>query len=300
MVATISLNPIVTTNAAGTFNVTSDGYIQGTALADPSARNWLSGGVLGPNETKPMWGGVAINETTTPVATSGSFPNQAQGGYITRATTVTSTSAGAITGFSVFDQDHSMINTPQSPVPLAASGMGVNFYRLGSNARIAVLCDPALAAQGVSIQTQYSWDFTLQMLIPYSAAYAANTITNAVWASTGGGRTTYTVSADPTSFIDAGDDIEVTGVVNTGGASTSAFNGQWKVVSVTSSTIVVAAPAAASIGTYASGGSVAAGGGAVPVKVLDIQVGNCMTVLYDAVTGFATWNRNGSCAIIQL
>ena len=53
-------------------------------------------------------------------------------------------------------------------------------------------------------------------------------------------------------------------------------------------------------GAYVGGGQVDAGGGALNVKVLDIQVGNSMTVNYDPVTGFATWNRNGSTAIILI
>ena len=42
------------------------------------------------------------------------------------------------------------------------------------------------------------------------------------------------------------------------------------------------------------------GGGILPVRVLEVQVGNSMTVNYDPVTGFATWNRSGSCAVIQI
>ncbi|HAL6008877.1 TPA: hypothetical protein H6S95_003618 [Escherichia coli] len=34
--ATLSLNPMATTNALGSFGVQSDGYIQGVALDDPA------------------------------------------------------------------------------------------------------------------------------------------------------------------------------------------------------------------------------------------------------------------------
>ena len=37
--------------------------------------------------------------------------------------------AGSLTGFSVFDQAYGMINSPQSPVQLAATYMQVNFFR---------------------------------------------------------------------------------------------------------------------------------------------------------------------------
>ena len=301
MTSTFNINPLLTTNAAGSFNISSSGFIQGIALDDPSARNYLSGGVLNSSETLPMWGGVAISETVSPVSTNiASTSNSSLGGYITRATTIsTSGGAGSITGWSVFNQAHSMITSPQSPVPLAPSGGMVNFYRLGSNARIAVAADPALVSQeGVITTAQLSWDFVNQRLIPFSGAYPQTTITGAVWANTAGGQTTFTVGTDLTSFINTGDDINVSGVVNTGGTSTSAFNGPFTVVSVTSTTIVVTQVASASPGTYASGGVVLAGGGIVPVRLLDVQVGNSMTVVYNTSTGFATYNRQGTVAII--
>ena len=49
-----------------------------------------------------------------------------------------------------------------------------------------------------------------------------------------------------------------------------------------------------------SGGTVLAGGGALDVDVIDMNVGNSMTVEYNPTTGFATWNRQGDCAIILI
>lgn len=295
--ANIAFNPMQTTVASGSFNTTSAGYMQGTALNDPNVRNQLAGGILASAETLPMWGGVGVFENIS--GTAGQpLPNL--GGQIGRATTLLATSASGLAGFSVFDQDSSMITTPQSPVPQAGSGMGVNFYRLGSLARIVVACDPILVnLYGSAISSLVSWDFVNQRLIPYSPTYAANTITGAVWASTSGGQTTYTVSSDPTSYYTAGDDINITGVVSTG-ATTDGYNGAFVVVSTTSTTIVVTAVRAASPGTYSSGGSVIAGGGALACKVLDFNVGNSMTVSYDSTTGFATWNRSGSAAVILI
>lgn len=197
MVANIAFNPALTTNAAGSFAVATDGYIAGTALNDPAVRYALAGGVLAAAETIPMWGGVGIFEDTG---------SSSQGGSVGRAANL-----AGLTGFSVFDQNHSAINTPQSPVPLLASGGMVNFYRLGSRARVAVECDPALASLvGGLITAQVSWDFTNQKLIAYD------------------------------------------------------------------------------------------GSNALPVKVLDINVAASMTVVWDNVNKFATWNRAGSCAIILL
>lgn len=298
MSAQIAFNPMLTTVAGGSFNVQSDGFIQGQAMDDPSARYRLRSGVVAGDETIPMWGGVGIYELV-PGPTSN--PSQALGGSVGRANVIAGPAAKQLTGFSVFDQAHNMINTPQSQVPLAASLMTANFYPLGSLARIAVKCDPSLVdLEGQIITTQVSWDFVNQMLVPYSAPYAQTTITGAVWSNTAGGQVSFTVGTDLTADLNAGDDINVSGVVNTGGASTHAFNGPWTVVSVDATHVVVSAPAASSIGTYASGGVIIAGGGALPVKILAVNIGNSMTVSYDPATGFANWDRNGNAALIQI
>src|SRR5690242_18901654 len=119
MVATLATNPYATTVAAGSLNASSVGFIRGTMLDDPAVRYELAGGVLSQNETIPMWGGVAISETTAPASSGGITEH---GGQMTRATTVTANAAGKITGFSVFNQDHAMVVTPQSSVPLIGSG----------------------------------------------------------------------------------------------------------------------------------------------------------------------------------
>ena len=209
MSAQITINPQLSTNAAGSFGVQWDGLIQGTAYPDPATRYALSGGYLASTETLPMWGGVAISENIP--AITGAVPDPSLGGSIIRADKVAPvTTAGALTGWSVFDQAYGMINSPQSPVPLAGTYGQVMFYRLGSRARIAVKMDPALALGGEIISTQVSWDFTNQQLIAYDSVAA------------------------------------------------------------------------------------------LPVQVLRVYTSNCMTVSYDPVTGFATWNRNGACAVILI
>jgi hypothetical protein len=302
MSAQIAFNPLVTTNGAGSFNVQSDGYIQGQAMDDPSARYRLAGGVLADSETIPMWGGVAISETTSPY--SGGSANGVNGGKITRATQIADTEnppdggdAGDLTGFSVFDQDHSMINTPQSPVPLAASGMTVNFYRLGSNARIALAIDPALVDLEGNIITQaVSWDFTNQRLVPYIAS--ALTISSGTYVD-GTGVVTLTMSA-PITF-GPGDSITVSSLTGTG--AFASLNGTFTALAgTTGSTVVYNAGSGLGASTI-TGGSLLVGGAAaaiLPVKILNVQIGNSMVVSYDPVTGFATWNRSGSCALVQI
>jgi len=204
---TLGYNPIKSRNAIGSFNVESVGYVQGVAMAAPSIRNSLAGGVLAADETLPMWGGVGIYEN---VRGGVAGPGAVLGGVVGRATSITAAAAKSLTGFSVFDQAHHMVQTPTSEVPVSLSGMGVHFYRFRSGARIPVKCDPSLIdLQGQIITSEVAWDFVNQMLI------------------------------------------------------------------------AAAAPA-----------------DAIPVRVLDVKATNCMTVEYDPATQFATWNRDGACALI--
>lgn len=161
----ISINPMQTTNAAGTFGITWDGLIQGVALPSPNAHFNLAAGYIASTETDPMYGGIAIAEhiplnPASPPLT----PDPSLGGSITRAPNY-----AGMTGFSVFDQNYAMINSPASPVPLAGPSQQINFYRLGSGARITVAIDPALVnLYGQLITQQVSWDFTAQRLVAFS------------------------------------------------------------------------------------------------------------------------------------
>jgi hypothetical protein len=161
----IQFNPLPQTSAAGMFNIESDGFIVGTAMPDPAARFQLAGGILATTETLPMFGGLAISEnvpierTTAPATPT--RPDVALGGSIVRGTVApASGGAGAITGFSVFDQNYAAYNTPQSPVPTCGPGGLVNFYRLGSLARVALgaAATLAAAAEGAVILGPIYWD----------------------------------------------------------------------------------------------------------------------------------------------
>lgn len=293
--AIISFNPNVVTVAKGMFTKSSKGVTQGTAYPDPAVRYALTGGTLDPNETLPMWGGCAIY-SFVPGATGA--PDTALGPVVGRATGIAGSKP--VLGFSVFDQDYSMIQTPQSQVPVAYSTMEVNFYPLGSRARIAVKCDPGLAAlEGGLTNAQVSWDFAAQQLVSYAPAYNAVTITGATWASTAGGQTTYTVGTDLTAVLSAGDAIDVSGVVSTGGTGVG-YNGTRNVVSVDSTHVVVTQAAAASPGTYSSGGTIAAGGGALPVTILEVMTENCQVVDAESSVGNYVWDFDGACAIIRI
>jgi len=200
MANSISINPLATTNAAGSFSVHSDGYVQGFALPDPAIRNFLAGGVLSTAETLPMFGGLPVFENIHAASSNG-----AMGNTVGRATAYAN-----VVGFCVYDQAHAFVSTPQSPAPTAGAGATIPFFRMGSKARIAVEIDPALVSlSGGLITQQVSWDFTNNKIIAFSTT-------------------------------------------------------------------------------------------ALPVKILDIQIGNSKTVVYDSVNNVATFNNAGSVAIIEI
>ena len=289
MVSSVAYNPIKTSNASGMFNVESTGFIQGQALDSPAIRNSLAGGVLDAAEALPMWGGVGIYENIPGAAGQ---PGAVLGGVVGRATTLAAAAAKQLTGFSVFDQAHAMVQSPQSEVPVALSGMTVNFYRFKSGARIAVAVDPALISlQGGIITQQVSWDFGGQKLIKGQAAYAANVVTASSWAATNGGQASYTTTTP--HGVAVGEWVTFTGFTPSG------YNGTFLTVAGTAgSTLFVANPVNPGASTVQ--GTLVAGGGFLPVNVLEVRSTNCMTVQYDPVTGFVSFNRNGACAVIEI
>lgn len=153
-----------TTNAAGLFSIDTDGLVQGVAMDDPAVRYALAGGVLALTETLPMLGGIPISEF---LPVSGS--NGVMGETIARATTT-----AGITGIAVLNQAHNAIVSPQNTAPKLIPGDSVNFYRLGSGARIPVAIDSSLLSlNGGLITQQVSWDFTNNKIIAYNATPGA-------------------------------------------------------------------------------------------------------------------------------
>jgi hypothetical protein len=136
MSGSISLNPYSTNQPANTFPLTTQGYVQGAPMDDPTSRLWLSGGSLKETETLPMWGGVPIFEY---INVEGSPISGGPGPQVGRAT-----SQATVTGWSTNLQINSMVITPGNSVPLAAIGNSVGYFRLTTNVRLAVAIDPAL------------------------------------------------------------------------------------------------------------------------------------------------------------
>ena len=279
---------------AGLFNVSADGLRQGTAYPDPSTRYRLRAGLLAQTETIPMWGGVGVYAFVPGSASGGvANPNSALGTIVGRATALTG--ATSLQGFSVFDEAYAMVTTPFSTVPLIGSGGQVNWYPLGSLARIAVACDPSLIdLRGATITPQVSWDFTNQLLVPY---LGTQTISSGTYNSTTGVISLVMSTAAP---FDAGDSVTLSALSGTGAYTSLA--GTWTSLTVSGTAVTLQGPIGAGAAAI-TGGSLTVGGSAnaaLNVKVLDVKATNCETVVYNATTQDALWNYNGACAVIQL
>lgn len=296
--ANISLNPMLVTSAPGTFSVQSEGYIQGTAMDDPAVRFALSGGVLSVSETIPMWGGVGIFEDVPypPIQTSN--PQDNVGTIVGRATTT-----ALVQGFSVFNQSHSWITSPQSTAPSAGINMGVNYYRIGSGARIVVKADPALASLeggATNASNMFSWDCTAQVLQPYQASTTTASVTSITVASSG--VATVTMASSFPWTVTVGDTVVFSGATNSGTAPVGLLNTAQKVTSVTSQTVFTfnLPTNQGTWGTIAGTIVVNYFGTSLAVKLLGLNIGNSMVVNYDPVNNYVTWDRAGTTAVILI
>jgi hypothetical protein len=289
MPSNIALNPFVTTNAQGTFSIQSGGFVQGVALDDPAVRFALAGGPLASTETLPMWGGVAISE-----AIPASTADASVGPNIARATALAN-----IAGFSVLNQASAWVTSPQSECPSAGAFTTIPFYRFGSGARIALAIDPSLVSLDGGLTTQQvGWDFNNQRIAPYVASGATEAVTS-ITASYAAGLWTFAVVMAAASIVGAvGDSINISGVTGTGA---SLINGNQVVSAFTSSTVFSFQLAGAS-GTFTAGAQTGTivlnvSVGALPIKILRLNIGNSKIVTYDAVNNYVHWTNNGNTAI---
>lgn len=278
----VTLTPMITGNAFGLFGVQTEGLIQGFAQDDPAIRFLLTQGTIG--GSLPMFGGMAVSNLIPTVGNPG----------VASATVQPATSLATYSGISVFNQSHALIVTPNQRVPLGYTNQSINFYRRGSNARIAVKCAPSLISlDGGLISQQVSWDFYGHQLVPYIAAYAANVITAATYAS---GASTFTTTS--AHGVAVGDYFTITGMTPAG------WNGTYIAqTGTTGSTLVgILQPTAqtATPGSVTVYGSLAAGGGAFPVSVIDILTGGSKVINLDPTGTIATWNNSGTAAVILI
>lgn len=158
MSAVINFDPMKTLTGANSFQLESQGYIQGAMMDDPVARMWLLPGLVDAAVTQPIWGGIAITESVPAI-------DAHTMGTVASPITVPG-SGGTVTGFTVFNRAHNMLITPGNPVPQSTPGMSVAYFRLGSNMRIPVQCSAAVGAAlagGSTLQTVY-WDYANYVL----------------------------------------------------------------------------------------------------------------------------------------
>jgi hypothetical protein len=152
---TISFNPALTTSPSNTFLQNTEGYVQGNYFDDPSTKNWLTSGVIASSVTQPVWGGLVVTEEVATVNSN------AMGNSLVIASSQANT-----TGMTVFNQANNMLLIPGNNVQQAVAGMTINYFRFGSNARIAVSCLASLVAslEGGAINQALYWDPALFQL----------------------------------------------------------------------------------------------------------------------------------------
>jgi hypothetical protein len=281
-----------TTNAAGSFTIQNDGDIVGVQMDDPATRFAIRSGYVLSSETIGMVGGVGIYEDIPqPYSQSSPVPDMNMQCGIGRAISLTGT-VGVLSGFTLFNQTHNAVTSPTNPVPTAGSLQTFNYVRLGSGARIAVAIDPSLVSlDGGLVGQQVSWDFNLQRLVPFVAAYPANVLTALSWGTANGG--TVTGSTLTSHGIAVGDDFTLSGSVP------AAYNGDFTALAGTTSNVLVFA-LSPNPGVETTLGTLVAGGGALACRIDRIRTGNSMVPVYNAATGLWTWNRQGSSAIITI
>lgn len=282
--ANISLNPMVTTNALGSFGVQSQGWYQGVALDDPAIRFSMAAGYVSAAETLPMWGGLPITEMVPGVAA------RPVGAEVRRATALAN-----LTGFSVFNQANNGLVTPQSTVPTYSQDMSVSFYRLGSGARVPLPVSAAIIQQqatGLPVNYPVSWNFITGQIDKFTTI-AADTATTALTFTNGvaTGTTAGAHNLVPGSVITIADAVP------------AQYNGTVVVTSVPSATTFTYVPAAAPAGNATTQGEISATDSAdyiLPVRILGIQQGNCKVVVYDPTQNYANWTQNGNLVLIEL
>lgn len=161
----INFNPMATlSGSSNSFQLESQGYIQGAFMDDPVARMWVLPGKVSTSNAYPLWGGIPIQENVPTVGTHTSGTRESD--------IIVPAAANDVTGWTFFNRAHNMIIAPGQPVPLSGLGMSVAYARNGSNLRIPVPIDSSLISslEDQSIDTQVSWDFTKQMLVAYASS----------------------------------------------------------------------------------------------------------------------------------
>jgi hypothetical protein len=160
----VAYNPMDTNPSISSFTDTTKGYIQGAFQDDPSVNGQLNTGKISNDSGRTFWGGMALTEYVP-------ASNDTQVNSILELATANSN----LTAFSVFNKANNMLLTEGNTVQQALPGGTISYFKLGSNARIAVQCDEDLAndLSGNATNQLVSWDYTDQKLIAYDSTIGA-------------------------------------------------------------------------------------------------------------------------------
>lgn len=164
MSGNISFNPMVTTGAANSFVVDTNGFVQGTVYDDPGVRYQYEGGQVASGVAHPVWGGLPISLAVPQLGQSANGPPCSL-----------ATANANIEAWVIYNQAAGMIVLPGSTAPVASPGMSINFVRPGSLLRLALQVDPAIVNSlvGGAQNQQVSWDFTNNRIMAYSSGVGA-------------------------------------------------------------------------------------------------------------------------------
>ncbi|MDE2104862.1 MAG: hypothetical protein KGL39_46930 [Patescibacteria group bacterium] len=147
--ANISFNPALTSQPQNSFQLQTQGFIQGLTADDPVSRMFLMAGQVGSGVSQPVWGGLGI------AANVGGLPKSGMA-----SPTITMATTSEIQGFTVFDQAINMSIIPGNAVPVASAGQSVAFYLFGSNARVPlpVASGVFTALETAAVNVTLYWD----------------------------------------------------------------------------------------------------------------------------------------------
>ena len=155
MPATVSFQPYLTTTSTLSFQLQTDGFVQGFFQDSPVTRYALEGGVVSSLQTTPIWGGL-------PLSLGIPGPGLLGGSSGTGAVATVATSTATIDAWCVLNQAAAGVITTNSTSPLFTSGSSLNFGRVGCGMLLALPLNPSAVntLAGAASNTPLYWNGT--------------------------------------------------------------------------------------------------------------------------------------------
>ena len=141
--------------ARNSFYISSDGLLQGMAMAEPDTHFRYRAGRIKKSDSNIYYGGLPITISVAAI-------NSSISPTIELATTI-----DKINGFTIFNQSNNLMIVGNNDVQIMTGGGTINTVKLGSRVKLAVKCDPNLRTKidGSVTDVKLSWDFNRNMLI---------------------------------------------------------------------------------------------------------------------------------------